>query len=46
MLVPAILFKEQIITEFQLQQKYNYNFEVNEANLNECTDIYLGGYLE
>ena len=30
----------------ELQQKYNYNFEVNEANLNECTDIYLGGYLE
>ena len=30
----------------ELQQKYNYNLEVNEANLNECTDIYLGGYLE
>ena len=30
----------------ELQQKYNYRFEVNELNLNQCTDIYLGGYFE
>lgn len=30
----------------ELQQKYNYNFEVNKVNLNECTETYLGGYFE
>lgn len=30
----------------ELQQKYNYNFEVNEVNLNECIETYLGGYFE
>lgn len=30
----------------ELKQKYNYNFEVNEVNLNECTETYLGGYFE
>lgn len=29
-----------------LQEKYDYYFEVNEVNLNECKDIYLGSYFE
>lgn len=30
----------------ELEKKYNYFFEVNEINLNERNETYLGGYFE
>ena len=30
----------------ELQKEYDYFFETNEVNLNECNETYLGGYFE
>lgn len=29
-----------------LKKKNNYNYEINEVNLDKCTELDLGGYFE